>query len=336
MAKKITALFLSALLAVTSFSGCSAQPEPVTEATQPAAPETVSVCESVESGGKTLTLDVQVDVPTLTGLEEVTLVFDEELLDKMVEELVHSQYPGLEEGTMDGDRNWSVDTPEQLLFSFSCEDHGFEAGRTGYVDVLRNLNGSDMFDDSLNRWTPYYLTPHIPDNMELTSTEAADVFSDFLGSYSCFDYESWNIVACDAGYYQAEMRPLYDGRPVILDQVPFVGACLSNESIFEFQGIMVLKEQSRKPIEVTMPLEEAVKQFKEDFADDPKGDHTTLNRIYVGYISESYYDETRSLSPAWVFEYSAVRPHLNTGEEWTQHYTTVYRMKDGNPYYYNY
>ena len=331
MAKKITALLLSALLAVTSFSGCSAQPEPVTEATQPAAPETVSVCESVESGGKTLPKDVQVDVPDLTSLEEVTLVFDEELLDKMVEELVHSQYPGLEEGTMDGDRDWSVDTPEQLLFSFSCEDHGFEAGRTGYVDVLRNLNGSDMFDDSLNRWTPYYLTPHIPDNMELTSTEAADVFSDFLGSYSCFDYESWNIVACDAGYYQAEMRPLYDGRPVILDQVPFVGACLSNEGIFEFQGIMVLKEQSRKPIEVTYTLDEAVEQFKEDFADGPKGDHTTLNRIYVGYISESYYDETRSLSPAWVFEYN-----LNTGEEQTQHYTTVYRMKDGNPYYYNY
>ena len=336
MAKKITALFLSALLAVTSFSGCSTQAQPAAEATQPPAPERVSVCESVELNGKTLTMDVQVEVPDLTSLEEVTLVFDEELLDKMVAELVHSQYPGLEEGTMDGDRDWSVDTPEQLLFSFSCEDHGFEAGRTGYVDVLRNLNGSDMFDDSLNRWTPYYLTPHIPDNMELTSTEAADVFSDFLGSYSCFDYESWNIVACDAGYYQAEMRPLYDGRPVILDQVPFVGACLSNEGIFEFQGIMVLKEQSRKPIEVTMTLEEAVKQFKEDFADDPKGDHTTLNRIYVGYISESYYDETRSLSPAWVFEYSAVRPHLNTGEEQTQHYTTVYRMKDGNPYYYNY
>lgn len=336
MAKKITALFLSALLAVTSFSGCSTQAQPAAEATQPPAPERVSVCESVELNEKTLTMDVQVEVPDLTSLEEVTLVFDEELLDKMVAELVHSQYPGLEEGTMDGDRDWSVDTPEQLLFSFSCEDHGFEAGRTGYVDVLRNLNGSDMFDDSLNRWTPYYLTPHIPDNMELTSTEAADVFSDFLGSYSCFDYESWNIVACDAGYYQAEMRPLYDGRPVILDQVPFVGACLSNEGIFEFQGIMVLKEQSRKPIEVTMTLEEAVKQFKEDFADDPKGDHTTLNRIYVGYISESYYDETRSLSPAWVFEYSAVRPHLNTGEEQTQHYTTVYRMKDGNPYYYNY
>ena len=336
MTKKISALLLSALLAVTSFSGCGTQEETVTEATQPPAPERVSVFESVESGGKTLNMDVQVEIPDLTGLEEVTLVFDENLLDKMVEELVHSQYPGLEEGTMDGDRDWSVATPEQLLFSFSCDNDGFEAGRTGYLDVKRNLNGSDMFDDSLNRWTPYYLTPYIPDSMEITSIEAADVFSDFLGAYSCFDYEAWNIVACDAGYYQAQMRPLYNGRPVILDQVPFVGACLSNNGIFEFQGIVVLKEQSRNTIEVTYTLDEAIEQFKKDFADDPKGDHTTLNRIYVGYISESYYDETRSLSPTWVFEYSVVEPHPNTGEERIQYYTTAYRMKDGNPYYYNY
>jgi len=335
MAKKTIAFFLSALLAVSCFPGCSTEIEPVVETTLPSAPKTVSICESLESDGKTLTMDVQVEVPDLNSLEEATLVFDENLLDKMVEELVHSQYPGLEEGTMDGDRDWSVDTPEQLLFSFSCDDDGFEAGRTGYLDVRRNLSGRDMFDDSLNRWTPYYLTPHIPNNLELTSAQAETVLSDFLSQYSCFDYEAWNMVACDAGYYQAQMRPLFEGRPVILDQVPFVGACLSAEGIFEFQGIMVLKEQSRKPIEVTYSLDEAVEQFKEDFVDDPKGNRTTLNRIYVGYISESYYDETRSLSPAWVFEYSAVEPHHNTGEEWTQHYTTVYRMKDGNPYYFN-
>lgn len=336
MANKVTALFLSALLAVTSFSGCTNETTSEEATNQTFPPETVSICESMESNGKTLTMDVQVDIPDLTNLEEATLVFDEDLLDKMVEELVHSQYPGLEEGTMDGDRDWSVSTPEKLLFSFSCDDDGFEAGRTGYLDVQRNLNGWDMFDDSLKRWTPYYLTPHIPNNLELTSAQAEEVLSDYLGQYSCFDYEAWNIVACDAGYYQAQMRPLFEGRPVILDQVPFVGACLSAEGIFEFQGIMVLKEQSRKSIKVTYTLDKAIEQFKNDFADDPKGDHTALNRIYVGYISESYYDETRSLSPAWVFEYSATVPHHNTGEVSTQHYTTVYRMKDGNPYYFNY
>ena len=335
MVKRMILLLLCATLVLGCCTGCAQEmPEETTPTV--AEPQTVSVVEQVTADGNELSMDVQVAVPDLSQLEEITLVFDEELLDKMVEELVHSQYPGLAEGTMDGYRDWSISTPERLQFSFSCEDHGFEAGRIGYLDVLKNLNGKDMFDDSLNRWTPYYLTPHIPGNMEMTSIEAAQAFSVFLGAYSFFDYEAWNIIACDAGYYQAQMRPLFENRPVILDQVPFVGACLSSEGIFEFQGIMALKEQSRKPIEAVYTLDEAVKQFKKDFADDPKGDNTTLNRIYVGYISESYYDETRSLSPAWIFEYSAVEPNPNTGEERTAHYTTVYRMKDGNPYYYNY
>ena len=335
MVKRMILLLLCATLVLGCCTGCAQEmPEETTPTV--AEPQTVSVVEQVTADGNELSMDVQVEVPDLSQLEEATLVFDEDLLDTLVEELVHSQYPGLEEGTMDGYRDWSISTPERLQFSFSCEDHGFEAGRIGYLDVLKNLNGKDMFDDSLKRWTPYYLTPHIPGNMEMTSIEAAQAFSVFLGAYSFFDYEAWNIIACDAGYYQAQMRPLFENRPVILDQVPFVGACLSSEGIFEFQGIMALKEQSRKPIEAVYTLDEAVKQFKKDFADDPKGDNTTLNRIYVGYISESYYDETRSLSPAWIFEYSAVEPNPNTGEERTAHYTTVYRMKDGNPYYYNY
>lgn len=335
MGKRMMILLLCAALALSCCTGCTRKHAAETLPMQ-SEPQMVSIVEQTSVDGKELYMDVQVEVPDLSSLEEVTLVFDEELLDEMVKELVHSQYPTLEERIMDGSRDWSVSTQEQLLFSFSCEDHGFHAGRTGYLDVLRNLTGQDLFDDSLNRWTPYYLTPHIPDNLNITSAEAEAAFSDFLGQYSCFDYEAWNIVACNAGYYQAQMRPLYEDKPVVLDQVPFVGACLSAEGIFEFQGIMALKEQSRKPIEVTYTLDEAVAKFQKDFADDPKGDHTTLNRISVGYISESYYDETRSLSPAWIFEYSAVSPHHNTGEEWTQHYTTAYRMKDGIPFYYNY
>ena len=48
MAKKTTALILSALLAVTCFTGCSTETEPVAETTLPSAPEMVSVCESME------------------------------------------------------------------------------------------------------------------------------------------------------------------------------------------------------------------------------------------------------------------------------------------------
>lgn len=71
----------------------------------------------------------------------------------------------------------------------SCWDRGFEAGRTYYLDVARNLNGQDMYDDELKRWTPNYMTEHIPDKLEMTSEEAADQLAAFLEQYSCFQYE---------------------------------------------------------------------------------------------------------------------------------------------------
>lgn len=337
MAKRI-ALLLAAVLAMSCLTGCTRQ-EPVETAPAQMEETVVSVKENLSVDGKTLVMDTEVTVPDLNRMEEVTLCFDENLLDKMVKELVHTQYPDLEEGTMDGYRTWSVATEKQLLFSLDCEDSGFRAGWAGYLDVLRDLNGQDMGNDEHMRWTPYYLTEHIPDKLNMTSTEAAEKLSAFLEQYSCFQYEPRNVVAVNcrnepdsSGYYQADMQPYYDGRPVLVDGVPYVSACLSAEGVFTFQGMMVLKEQSRKPAEITMTLEDAVEQFKEDFADDPRGDRVTVDRISVGYVAESHYDETRVLSPAWIFEYSAVRPHLNTGEEMTQYYTSAYRMTDGSLY----
>ena len=335
MAKRMILLLLCAVLTVSCFMGCFQEQEAET-VPMVAAPQTVSVMEQVVADGKELIIDVQVEVPDLSTMEEIQLVFDEALLDTMVEELVHSQYPDLKEGTMDGYRSWSVSTQEQLQFSLDCEAEGFQAGWTGYLDVLRNLNGQDVEGDERMRWTPYYMTPHIPDKLNMTSEEAAQNMTDFLERYSCFEYKPWNMVAVNcgqvpdsSGYYQAEMQPYYDGRPVLIDGVPYVSACLSAEGVFTFQGMMVLKEQSRKPAAVTMTLEDAVAQFKEDVLADSRDGALTLNSIKVGYVAQSHYDGTRVLSPAWIFEYSAVRPHMNTGEEMTTYYTSAYRMNNG-------
>lgn len=342
MTKQICFL-LAAFMAITCLTGCApkaAVSQPTMDMKPEPAKETiVSVKEELQSNGSTLTIDTEVTVPDLSALEEITLVFDEAALDKMVEELVHSQYPGLDEGTMDGYRSWSVQTPEQLLFSFDCIDDGFDAGWTGYLDVARNLNGQDMGDDELARWTPHYMTPYIPDKLEITSAEAGDTIASFLEQYSCFDYKPWNIVGCNcrsipdsSGYYQAQMQPYYNGLPVFMDQIPLVGACLSAEGIFEFQGILALTEHSRNTAEINMTLQEAVELFKSDFADNPRGDSATVNRIFAGYIAESYYDETRVLFPAWFFEYSYSETHPNTGEEMIIHSTSMYRMDNGGLY----
>lgn len=330
-------LFLAAALVLNALTGCARQEvAPDMAVQEPAEAVVVKVVEQLDAGEKSLSIDTQVTVPDLNALEEVTMCFDEELLDKMVAELVHSQYPGLEERAMDGWRDWSVETPKQLLFSFDCMDSGFDAGRVHYLDVQRNLNGQDVESDAAMRWVPYYITEHIPDKLELTPAEASEAFCNFLGQYSCFAYETWNMVAVNcrreadsSGYYQAMLRPKYDGMPVCIDGVPYISACMSAEGVFTFQGMMVLKEQSRKRMEKTMPLEEAMERFKEDFLADSRSGIVTVSRITAGYVAESYYDETRVLSPAWIFE-SARTVTQPDGTEQILYDTDVYKMQDGS------
>ena len=279
------------------------------------------------------------EVPDLSGLEEITLSFDDNMLNTMVEELVHSQYPELKEGTMGGYRDWSVATEERLLFGFSVEDEGWESGRTHYLDCLRNLNGQHVEEDEHNSFTPYYMTEHIPDQLEMTPEEAAETMAEYLEQYSCFSYKPWNVAAVNcrsqpdtSGYYQMRMQPQFEEIPVYGHGALQVSACMSAEGVFTFQGIMVLKEQSRKAAEVSMTLEEAVEQFKADFAEDPKGNQVTVDHIKVGYLAEAHYSGNWTLSPVWIFEYNAVRPRPDNQEDTTYHYTCAYRMKNGSLY----
>lgn len=338
MGKKLVFRLLSAVLAMSFLAGCSQQNCEGNAHTQRET-ETVTISEEVQSGESTLVIDTTVEVPDLTSLEEIALCFDEDLLDTMVEELVHSQYPGLEEHPMDGDRNWSVETEERLLFGLGVTDEGWETGRTYYLDVLRDLNGQHAEEDALNSFTPYYMTKHIPDQLEMGSEEAAKTMGEFLAQYSCFSYKPWNVAAVNcrnqpdtSGYYQMRMQPQFEGMPVYGHGALLVSACMSAEGVFTFQGIMVLKEQSRKTAEVSMTLEEAVEQFMADFAEDPKGNQVTVDHIKVGYLAEAHYSGNWALSPAWIFEYNAVRPRPDNQEDATYYYTCAYRIKNGSLY----
>lgn len=337
MVKRIGLFLLSVVLTINCLAGCARQETVVQIKPEPADTAVVSVTERLEADGKVLSIDTAVEVPDLDALEEVTMCFSEELLEKMVTELVHTQYPDLKEETMDGDRSWIVETPQQLLFSFSCEDSGFDAGRVHYLDVLRDLNGQDVEGDAQMRWTPYYITAHIPDKLELTPAEASEELCAFLKQYSCFDYETWNMVAVNCrqeanspGYYQVMLMPRYDGMPVCIDSVPYISACMSAEGVFTFQGIMALKELSRQPVGETMSLEAAVERYKEKFLAESGNDKVTVNRISAGYVAESYYDETWVLSPSWIFESVVTSGQPDGGGEYVFYETDVYKMSDGS------
>lgn len=338
MDKKVTLRLLSVLMSVFCLTGCAGtsapdESEPVLFST-----ELVSLTEET-ADGKTLMINTSVDVTNVSGLEEITLCFSEGLLDTMVEELVYTQYPALEEHPMDGYRTWSVQTEERLLFSLGITDESWEAGRTHYLDCLRNLNGQHVELDALNIFTPYYITEHIPDQLEMTPLEAAEEMARYLSRYSCFTYKLWNIAAVNcrtqpntSGYYQMRMQPQLDGIPVYGHGALNVSACMSANGVFTFQGIMVLEEQSRKAAQVSMTLEEAVEQFKADFVEDPMGDQVTVDHIKVGYLADAHYDGSWTLSPVWIFEYNAVQSGMDNQGNYVDHYTCAYRMKNGSQY----
>lgn len=327
--KKLILFVLTASLLLGCLTGCTQEAAVMETAPEETlfTPEAVEISRTAQKEGQSLTIVATVEVPDLTKMEKVKLNFDEESFQTAGKDLVLSQYPDLKEGrSPDGYRGWSVEIPEQLIISFHADDQSFEAGRCYYVDVLRDLNGQSMGDDGLRVFDAHYLTPHIPNKLGMTSAEAAEKMNEELSQYSCFTYEPYSVAALNikdkpdsTGYYQARLQPQFEGHPVVGHGALQVSACLSAEGMFTFQGIMLLKETDRIPLETHMTLEEAVDQFQEEFADFAYGEQITVSRITAGYVAVSVYNGTWTLHPAWIFE-------CDNGE-WD--YTCAYTMENG-------
>lgn len=275
------------------------------EATLPAQPETVAVDREELVDGKTLVIHAQVEVPDLDSLEEITLVFDEEKLQTMAEELVLPQYPEVREqrDNLTGSRGWNAETEDRLLISLDGTDQGFEAGWVSFLDAARDRNGRGMGQDDWNAFTYGYMTTHTPTGLTLTGEEAGKAMGDFLLRYSCFSYKPWSLRAQDAaggGYYQAFLEPQYNGLPVKGDGPLMVSACLSEEGVFTFQGVLALKEQSREKVEATVTLEQALDIFREELPYLP-GTTVEVVDIRPGYLARSGYQGQWCLRPAWLF-----------------------------------
>lgn len=297
------------------------------EATLPAPtrPETVAVDREEMVDGKSLVIHAQVEMPDFDNLEAVTLVFDEETLRTMAKDLVLSQHPDAKEQRDEttGIRGWSVESEDRLSLSLDCFDQSFEAGRVMFLDVSRDRNGSGMGEDDLNAFTYGYITPHIPTGLEITGQEAGEAMGQFLRNYSCFTYQAWSLLARDdeaGGYYQAFLEPRYEGLPV---KGLLVSACFSEKGMFTFQGVMTLKEQSRKGVEAAVTLEAAVEAFREEL---PwlRGTAVEVVDIRPGYTACSGYGGEWTLRPAWIFDYAQT-----TGQDRPQYGSLTIRMEDG-------
>lgn len=313
------------LLVALMLTACGRALPQETTLPAPTRPETVAVDREEMVDGKSLVIHSQVKMPDFDNLEAVTLVFDEEAFQRAAEDLVLSRYPDAREqwDEASGSRGWSVESENRLSISLDCFDQGFEAGRLLFLDVARDRNGSGMGEDDLNAFTYGYITPHIPTGLEITGQEAGEAMGQFLSQYSCFTYRIWSLRAQDdeaGGYYQAFLEPQYEGLPV---EGLWVSACLSQEGVFTFQGVMALKAQSRKRVETTVTLEQAVEAFREEL---PwlRGTAIEVVDIRPGYTARSGYGGEWTLRPAWIFDYAQT-----TDQGLTQYGTLTIRMEDG-------
>lgn len=313
--KRIVCLLIVLLLALT---GCGKKGEAPLPA--PTQPEIVAIDREETVEGKKLTIHTQVELPDPDDLEAVTLVFDEDKLQAMASDLIQEDHPDIREETDGTNRLWDGEEDGQLTLSLACRDEGFEAGWVYYLDATRDRNGNGMGEDDENAFTYGYMTPHIPTGLALTGQEAGQAMGEFLQGYSCFSYKPWSLRAQDAatgGYYQAFLEPQYEGLPVKGDGPLMVSACISEEGVFTFQGILALKELRREKVEATVTLEQALDIFRQELP-YLSGAHREVVDIRPGYLARSGYQGEWLLRPAWLFTCA-------------DHRTLAISMEDGKP-----
>lgn len=325
MRKKTGTIFITAILIVHFMSGCTLR-KPAEETMPSFGAEQaiskdpteqgwtpVSVIE--QTGGKKLSIDVQVQTANWKNLATIQLIYDEDKLNTMAEYLIFPEFPNAKLREIHGRWGWWIDGEDHTLLYLDCDPFGSDSGEVDYLDVRRDLNSQIILGE--NAYKPYYFTEHIPYKMDQSSTEAAEQAAAFLSQYSCFTYHPWNVTAGSLGvpqeipgYYSIHLQPYYDDLPVYGNYMR-MSAAVSCEGLFAFQGPALLKEQERQAIQHAMSLDMAVERFKKDFSIVLTGDCLIVDRIAIGYLGISNQHGVHTLSPAWVFECQDVSENAN-------------------------
>ena len=261
--------------------------------------------------GTTLTIQAPVpgvDAEALGKMGTVRMQTDTASFEKMGRELLLERFPQIEAELESGKMHISLsdEATGNLLLGFDCSVDG-RAGYMYYVDVQRDLNGSDL-DEPKTTFQPHYVTSIVPDGMNLTGEEAAEAVAALLSDYSCFRFSPWNVRAGydrqkQQGYYCINLQPEYQGIPVF-GANPHV--FYSNQGFFAGQGMLLLKETQRTVIQSPISMEQAMEAVVNSIPEITTYDTVQCDTIQLGYLAENQENEVL-LTPAWVFECSQTR-----------------------------
>lgn len=292
--------------------------------------------KSFDQNNISVSINADVLVPEADGIYKVVFVFDEENMNRIVNEWLLPAYPGAKTYTDESvDYGWGTSKEDgSVLMGFSAD----RDGRIGFVDASKDINGSE---EEYHPLGIRYITNEIPLGMNIDAQEAEKTAISFVEKYAPFKYSALKISDVNdkqrnKGYYEIYLQPEYRKIPVCValscdgyNPSLFFEVCISAEGIFSFQGISNLKEIDCKPVESIMPFDSIMDYFSNDIAVLATGTDVRVNNIYLAYISEGDNSASQEikLTPAWCFEYTDTR--IEDGVETTTRFTLAYSVENG-------
>ena len=291
--------------------------------------------KSFVQNGISVSINADVLMPQVDGLYKAVFVFDEENMNRIVNEWLLTAFPDAK-SIMDEsfDYGWGTSKVDgNVLMSFKAD----RDGNIGFIDAAKDING---FEED-HHFESRYITSKIPLGMNTDAKEAEKNAKAFVEKYSPFKYSAYKITDINdkqrnKGYYEIYLQPEYRKIPVCValscegySTALFFEVCISADGIFAFQGRSNLKETDCKPIESIMPFDSIMDYFSNDIAVLAIGTDVRVNNIYLAYIPES--DNSASpeikLTPAWCFEYTDSR--VEDGQEIINNFTLAYSVENG-------
>ena len=295
------------LVVMVALQGCSEENAkgPETIDTVQAFAETPKTWEKeyIEEN-KTLYINANIIIPENRILDSITLIRDENNATRMANELIMSQYGNVSHTS---DWSWSVSSGERLITSFSVDTENWNAY---YLDVAADQSGTHCEEEFLLKYD--HITQVKPTGLEMTSGEAAEKVCNYFESFSELEFLPYRVLCADStnnpgqGFYTVWAQAVCDGIPVCprMDGKPVslgVYAWISEEKIFSFQSVFLLKQDAKKEISAIVPLDIIVDQLGSSFSHFTDAVHVGVNKIVLEYYALQNSDGSYQLRPVWSF-----------------------------------
>ena len=163
--------------------------------------------KSFNQNNISVNINADVSVPEIESLYRVVFVFDEENMNRIVNEWLLPAFPDAKSITDESfDYGWGTSKVDgNVLMSFKAD----RDGNIGFIDAAKDING---FEED-HHFESRYITSKIPLGMNTDAKEAEKTAKAFVEKYSPFKYSAYKITDINdkqrnKGYYEIYLQSI--------------------------------------------------------------------------------------------------------------------------------